>query len=297
MTGAPIDASLRRPNIRDEDTGTVIPDSRSKLDDLPIVVMEPGVEQFSLQFTDKKGLTDDYGNVYAGYGSSGSGGFSISQEPAKSIDAELDDANDGDIPVYVATELKFLPFSFENAGIARVSITDTPNNRDLLQWDSTESAYMPRTHFEAGVAEIDSTVPNVDDVLVYDDSINKYVPQDIIDYLDIVQHDGSAPVEGDILIYKAGPGKYSPGAQIVTEWVQFIIEKPTNRQYRFSESLPYAITITGTSFVLESGSGSVAFPSGTVSSGSPAFITVSGTTGSSSFLRAQIRYTRNLNVT
>ena len=296
MTGAPIDGSIRRAVLTDESTGNIVSDSRKKLDDAPVAIMEPGTEQVSLNFTDKKGLTDDYGNVYVGYGNAGGSSFTVSSDQPETIDSEADDANDGDILVFVDVEGKYLPFAYEAVGLPRVSIIDTPNNLDVLQFDTALQVYLPKTLFQAGIPKVSGGIPIDLDVLVYDQANGYYEPTGLVGTFNLVQTDGTAPVEGDVLVYKVATQSWSPGPQIMTEWIQFIIEKPQNRSYRFSESLPYDITITGTTGLIESGPGTISFPAGTIPAGTPAQITVTGTTNQSAFLRAQIRFTRNLNI-
>lgn len=77
MTGAPIDASIRRMIIKPAKAGASIPDSKQNLDPAPQLVMEPGSEQLAFQYTDNDG---DGRDKYEGYLNAGGGAADISEQ-------------------------------------------------------------------------------------------------------------------------------------------------------------------------------------------------------------------------
>lgn len=101
MTGGPIEGSLRRTILAEPDKGSVIPDSRRKLEDVPLVLMNPGTERFVMRFEDGLGLIDSYGNIYEGYGRTGSSVVWVNNPASMtSISPVLDNAEEGEVPVY-----------------------------------------------------------------------------------------------------------------------------------------------------------------------------------------------------
>lgn len=264
MTGAPIDGSIRRAVLTDESPGNIVSDSRKKLDDAPLAIMEPGTEQVALNFLDKKGLTDAYGNVYVGYGNAGGSSFTVSHSQPESLDTEVDDANDGDVLVYVLAEEKWLPFSYEQVGIPRLDPNDTPTNNQILVYDTVDDVWRPTTP--------NYLTPSTGARVAYPAS------------------------EADILVYDQSSNFWIPKPQIITDYFAVVIEAPTNRTYTLTMALPYEITITTTDFDFESGPGSVSFPSGTIAPNTPIQIVVSGATSASEFLTVQINFTRNLGI-
>ena len=99
---------------------------------------------------------------------------------------------------------------------------------------------------------------------------------------------------GNTVVYDEETGQYRSVVNI--DYVMFIIEKPTNRDYPFALELPFGVTIIPElcSYEIESGSGAVTFPSGDIESGELAFITVTGTTSTSEFLKAQVGFSKNI---
>lgn len=72
--GAPIDSSIRATATPVAPTVAAIPDSQANLDPTPQLVMTPGSEQFSFQFTDKLG---DGTPQYQGYAGAGDGAVKL----------------------------------------------------------------------------------------------------------------------------------------------------------------------------------------------------------------------------
>lgn len=126
-TPTPLSASIRRAILVAEARGFVLPDSKSNLDDTPQVIMEPGVERVALNFLDGLGLWGGYGNTYYGY-SRGGFEFTFTHLPAFSMGTQLDNADDGQIPVFNEDDGKYYPGDLltagKQAGLAQAVIED-----------------------------------------------------------------------------------------------------------------------------------------------------------------------------
>lgn len=138
-----IDSSLRRPILPNTIGGTV-PDSKPLLADNPELIMNPGVPRPVYKFGDGDGLTDAFGNVYDGYGA-GEGGYTFiwTNNPSNNISEEVDAANEGDLIQFNSSRQLYEPKSIEDACLAKIDKTITPNDGDILVYDSTDGDYKP----------------------------------------------------------------------------------------------------------------------------------------------------------
>lgn len=267
MAQGPIDASLRRPNLRDEDRGNVIPDSRRKITDTPLVVMEPGAERLSLLFADGLGVGGLIGNFYVGYGAAGGASPIVTQTPSDTLE-------EGTIGAAILN--------------------------DILVFDDTDELYKPVQASFLNIIQTDGAAPFDDDILVFDDVLDLWISKDITfldipTIFDLPELDAAAVVDlGDVMIAN-GSGTFNSVPQVTKDFIAYTIEVAQNRVYTLVPSLPYDITITATSDTIASGSATVVFPSGIISAGNPVNVTVSAVS-SPSFLRLQIDFTYNLGI-
>lgn len=258
--GAPIDASIRRAALVSEARGNIVPDSSSKLAEVPELVMEPGVERLVLKFADGLGLTDDYGNVYDGYGAAGGSSLTVSSTPPSSIDDDIDDADDGDILVFDDSTEKYVPTSLLDAQVPKWG--GTPAAGDFMQYD-TGGIYQNRNYTEAK----------------------------------LIETDGSSASEGDIWVTDSG-GQAYPVPQIITDYVTVIIEKPVDRTYDIALSMPFDIFVTDIQATFEGGGGTptvtIVNTGGIVAFGDPMQLVVTDTDDDTVMLVTQVTFTRNL---
>lgn len=134
---------------------------------------------------------------------------------------------------------------------------------DLLQFDAASELYVPRSYVEAQLMKLDSTT--------------------------------TPPLDGELAVYDATNDIWIP--QKSNDAFTGIIEVPTNRLYNLAkDGLDYDIEIVSSSFLFETGPGSVTFPAvaSVISAGTPITMTVSATTGTSVFLNFQLDYKRRL---
>jgi hypothetical protein len=328
MTGSNIDGSLRRAQLPDQSAGTIIPDSRAKLDDNPFAIMEPGAEDISLNFEDKKGLTDAYGNTYAGY--SGGGGATISvgrTDPAKTVDSEADDANPGDILQFDDAEQKYLPVSLPDAGLPNID-PDTPiEDGDILVYDLTGDEWVPRSYEEESLIQISAPAAG-DDILRYNFATKFWDPSDPEDFFfdyNVMRFQNILE-DGDIALYNAGDARwegfepvsekgfvvldtpptlpggfmlYDDGAGRYVEvdslgWIQLLVAKPENKSYTLAENLPFAIQVVGVSSKMGSGPGGGNVSPGGYGVGNKLDVSLSGTNGSSKNYELFVAYKRTI---
>ena len=154
-------------------------------------------------------------------------------------------------------------FIHQNTPAASVGeAADGANDGEFLVFDDVFTQYLPKTYVQASLMELTNTVTPLDGQLAIYDSINvRWIPQK-----------SDEPFAG-------------------------IIEAPTNRVYTLTkDGLAYDVEVVSSSFLFEVGPGSVAFPADTsvISAGTPITITVSATTGASTFLNYQLDVKRRL---
>lgn len=155
--------------------------------------------------------------------------------------------------------------SFINLNTPAASVgneADTANNGEFLVYDDVLTQYLPKTYVEASLMELTNTV---------------------------------TPLDGELAIYDATNVRWLP--QKSDEPFTGIIEAPTNRVYTLTkDGLAYDVEVVSSSFLFETGPGSVAFPAdaSVISAGTPITITVSATTGASTFFNYQLNVKRRL---
>lgn len=268
MTGAPIDASLRGTETPEQVQGAEVPDSKTNLAASPQLIMTPGVSRPVFKFADGAGLTDAFGNIYDGYGGGGGSSFVFKDTPAASVGTEADTANDGEFLVFNDTLTQYVPKTYVEASLMELTNTITPADFDLALFDNASQFWKPVDRSELATA------------------------------IEIPLLEPAASVDtGDMLVANAS-GEFKSVAQVSLDFISAIIETPRIRTYRLVQSLPYDITITGTAVSIATGSATVTFPSGTITSGNPINVSVDTLGGTlDEFLRLQINFTRNLLVT
>lgn len=131
-----ITASIRRAILIDEARGHIVQDENANLDDLPEILAEPGEEDVFLHFLDGFGW-DSGINAYEGYGSKFI--WTNNGSPPKSlIGQNIDNANEGDVPVF--NEDTGL---YEPGKAAIVGGDEGPEDGQVLAWDDDEGKYIP----------------------------------------------------------------------------------------------------------------------------------------------------------
>jgi hypothetical protein len=260
--------------------------------------MEPGPERPVFKFDDGEGLTDAFGNVYEGYGgNTSSTSIVVNSTDSNPLDPEdiVDNANNFDILVFNSSTEKYEP---ESITFFNPVLTDgTPPTLDQIPvFDDVSGLYIPQDISYFPVPLVNGS-PNDEDVLVYDNALSRFVPQAIVSFFRFIQLAMSQTVDENDILVADNNGNFKSVPQIVESAIAYNIKVPENRTYVLALGLPFDITITNTQFSFLVGPGSVSFPSGTITAGTPVDITVSGTDATSSFLRVQIDYTRELGMT
>jgi hypothetical protein len=270
---ANIDSSIRRTILPPQEQGSIVSDTRNKLEALPKVTMSPGVARPSFKFEDGDGLTDDFGNVYEGYG--GAGGSS------KITSANGLDLSDlGDVSSLIPTDEQVLTYD-NAAGLWKPEDVPAVGGADEL--DDLSDVGL------SGEAE--------NDILSYiGGSWGNYSASE----LGLVELSGT-PEEGDLLQFVSG--EWVPvtneeagiAKEEIVDYVSAFIEKPKDKTYILTYDLPYDITLAGHSHSFGTGSGTVNFQTGSLSAGRNITAIVSGLSGDAADLSIRINFTHNLN--
>lgn len=109
-----IDSSIRGTILPDQAQGAEVPDSKPILAATAQLIMSPGVSRPSFKFEDGAGLTDAFGNVYTGYGGGGGSSFIFKETPSSSMGDEVDDAGEGQFPVFNENLSQYVPKTWED---------------------------------------------------------------------------------------------------------------------------------------------------------------------------------------
>lgn len=133
-----IDSSLRDATILPGSDGTVIPDEQPLLASNPQLVMEPGVVRPSWKFEDGQGLTDEFGNVYVGYGNAGgASSINVNDSGEQVIDDNISGVEEGDFLQWNNSQQLYVPRNREEANLSQNIVSDYiaihidyPENKD-----------------------------------------------------------------------------------------------------------------------------------------------------------------------
>ncbi len=267
-----LDSNIRN-MILFEDQGGLIGDTTDIVEETPQLNVNHGVVNISFKFEDGDGLTDEYGNIYEGYG--GAGGSS-----------KITSTN-----------------GIELADLADVS-NYIPTDGQVLAFNNSSGLWTPEDPAGGGVAELDDlddvtiTTPQSGDILLR--GATEWENQPLSDF-NFIATDGTAPEEGDLLQYIGGNwvpvtnDEAGLAQKEIEDYIAALIETPTVKTYILTYQLPYDITITATADNFGAGSGTVNFPSGTITEGNNVEVTLSGLSGDAADLSLRIDFTRDLN--
>lgn len=268
-----LDSSIRSTILSGQDQGAVVSDTHKKVEETPQVKMTAGVVSPSYKFEDGDGLTDDYGNIYEGYG--GAGGSSSITSPNGLYTTDL-----GDVSKFIPTDGQVLMFN-NASGFWTPEDLPGGGSFSLEDLDNVE------------IASLESL-----DLLYYNGSTFKWenAPPGSLGLVVLDE----APAEGDLLKFVAGkfipvtPAEAGLAGSEIEDYIAAFIETPAAKTYVLTYQLPYDITITATASHFGTGSGTVNFPSGTIAAGSNLSVSVSGLSGAAD-LSLRIDFTRDLN--